>query len=625
MRELYLRAILDNFPFLIWLKDEESRFLAVNAVFANACGAVSPNEVSGLTDLDIWPAELAEQYREDDRLVIAGKVEKNVEEPCLLGKEIGWIETFKKPVISPEGKVLGTVGYARNITSRKLLERQLAENEERWELAISGVNDGIWDWSLETDSVFLSDRWKRMLGYQPEEIPNEYNEWKSRLHPEDIETVQKAVDLHFSNINEIFECTYRLRNKDGTYRWYLARGRAVQGREGRVTRFTGSLSDIHERVLSEQKLRLRTTQLNTIFALSPDGFVAFGEDETIEYVSSAFCELTGLSSGDVIGKSESQLIDVLALQSATDNNESKRTLALLRPCDTFGGNVINPSKLLLDLQHPQSRIIEIGRRYSAGSVVSKIYYFRDVTRDTEVDRLKSEFMSTAAHELRTPMVSIFGFSELLLHSTDLDKETTRELIGTIHRQSIQMSSIINELLDLARIEARRGLDFEIEPLDLNLLISEVVQGFKCQRDGRVPVLKLFDQPAEVLGDRRKILQAVENVLSNAFKYSPSGGEVDVTLCQRAHGDHDGYSIDISDHGIGMSDETMARVCERFFRADSSGAILGTGLGMSIVKEIMELHGGTISMASSLGIGSTVSVWLPRKTVDEGNAAFPQVV
>lgn len=160
---------------------------------------------------------------------------------------------------------------------------------------------------------------------------------------------------------------------------------------------------------------------------------------------------------------------------------------------------------------------------------------------------------------------------------------------------------------------------------MNLLISEVVQGFKCQRDGRVPVLKLFDQPAEVLGDRRKILQAVENVLSNAFKYSPSGGEVDVTLCQRAHGDHDGYSIDISDHGIGMSDETMARACERFFRADSSGAILGTGLGMSIVKEIMELHGGTISMASSLGIGSTVSVWLPRKTVDEGNAAFPQVV
>ncbi len=139
------------------------------------------------------------------------------------------------------------------------------------------------------------------------------------------------------------------------------------------------------------------------------------------------------------------------------------------------------------------------------------------------------------------------------------------------------------------------------------------------------VRNLLDQPTEVLGDRRKISQAISNVLSNAFKYSPSGGEVSVTLSQSSRGDHDGYLIDICDHGLGMSDETIARVCERFFRADSSGNIPGTGLGMSIVKEILELHGGAISIVSSLGIGSTVSVWLPRKIFDEGNAAFPQVV
>ncbi len=118
-------------------------------------------------------------------------------------------------------------------------------------------------------------------------------------------------------------------------------------------------------------------------------------------------------------------------------------------------------------------------------MVSKIYYLRDATRETEMDRLKSEFLSTAAHELRTPMVSIYGFSELLLNSADFDAETVRELINTIHRQSIQMSSIINELLDLARIEARRGLDFVIEPLDLSILIAEVVEVFDPQEDGRV--------------------------------------------------------------------------------------------------------------------------------------------
>ena len=624
-RELYLRAILDNFPFLIWLKDQESRFLAVNAEFAKACGAVSPNEVRGLTDLDVWPAELAERYREDDRQVIAGKVEKIVEEPCQLGQEFGWIETFKKPVIAPDGKVLGTVGYARDITSRKRLERQLAENEERWELAISGANDGIWDWNLETGSVYFSDRWKSMLGYQPEEIQNRYHEWESRIHAKDLDKVKEAVRDHLERITEIFQVDYRIRCKNGEYRWVLARGNAVRNKDGKPTRFVGSHSDIHERITAEQKLRLRTTQLNSIFSLSPDGFVAFGEEETIEYISDAFSELIGLSSKGVLGKSESQFIDVLAQNCIVDNKENQRTLALLRSSNTLNNNLEEPKKLLLEVSHPQFRVVEVGRRYSTGSVVSKIYYLRDATRETEMDRLKSEFLSTAAHELRTPMVSIYGFSELLLNSADFDAETVRELINTIHRQSIQMSSIINELLDLARIEARRGLDFVIEPLDLSILIAEVVEVFDPQEDGRVHVRNLLDQPTEVLGDRRKISQAISNVLSNAFKYSPSGGEVSVTLSQSSRGDHDGYSIDICDHGLGMSDETIARVCERFFRADSSGNIPGTGLGMSIVKEILELHGGAISIVSSLGIGSTVSVWLPRKIFDDGTAAFPLVV
>ena len=619
-RELYLRAMLDNFPFLIWLKDEESKFLAVNTVFAKACGLDSPTEISGLTDLDIWPAELAEQYRADDRQVIASKVEKNVEEPCQFGQELGWIETFKKPVISPDGKVLGTVGYARDITARKLMERQLAENEERWELAISGANDGIWDWNLETNSVYFSDRWKLMIGYQPEEIQNLYLEWESRIHHQDLDRVKEAVRNHLEKVTEIYQIDYRIRCKDGRYRWVLARGNAVRNKSGKPTRFVGSHSDIHERVMAEQKLRLRTTQLASIFLLSPDGFVAFGEDETIEYISEALSGLTGLSIDDVVGKSESELINVLERQCITDSKENQRTLALLRSRDAYKNSFDESKKLLIEVSNPQYRVIEVGRRYSTESVVSKIYYFRDATRETEIDRLKSEFLSMAAHELRTPMVSIYGFSELLLNSSEFDAETRHELIETIHRQSVQMSSIINELLDLARIEARRGLDFEMQSLDLNVLISEAIQGFKCQGDDRFPIIKILDQPMGILGDRRKISQAVINILSNAFKYSPSGGEVVVTLRQSSIGDREGYSIDIRDHGIGMSDETVERVCERFFRADATGNIPGTGLGMSIVKEIMELHGGTVSIASSLGFGSTVSVWLPREKNDEDRTA-----
>ncbi len=613
-RELYLRAILDNFPFLVWLKDADSNFLAVNSRFAEACGRSTANDLRGLNDFDVWPAELAEQYRADDLAVIAGRVEKNVEEPCEIDGERRWIETFKKPVVNADGQVIGTVGFARDITSRKRMEEQLATSEERWELAISGANDGVWDWDLLSGELFLSDRWKTMLGYQPDEISNQFSEWETRIHPDDVEKVMQEVNRHLDGRSLLYQVEHRVRCKDGRYRWILARGKAVRDAYGKPTRFLGSHSDIDERVAAEMRLRLRTSQLNAIFTLSPDGFIAFGDKDSIEYVSTAFTVTTGLAAHEVIGLSEAGLIDRLGALCIADSRGNQLALEALRsPADD-----VQPEhgRNLLDLARPALRTIEVGRRRSSGQNVSKIFYVRDVTHETAVDRLKSEFLSTAAHELRTPMVSILGFSELLLNNNDYDQETVTELVETIHRQSKLMAAIINELLDLARIEARRGQDFEIESLDLNELVREAVQSFRFPEDNRVPVVRLPPLPAETQGDRRKITQAVLNVVSNAFKYSPQGGEISIHLQPKERSGRAGFSIEVRDHGIGMASESVARVCERFFRADSSGTILGTGLGMSIVKEIIELHGGALDVSSVLGEGTLVSLWLPESAPTE---------
>ena len=608
-RELYLRAILDNFPFLVWLKDADSNFLAVNSRFAEACGRSAANELRGLNDFEVWPAELAKQYRADDLAVIAGRVEKNVEEPCEIDGERRWIETFKKPVVNADGQVIGTVGFARDITSRKRMEELLATSEERWELAISGANDGVWDWDIQSGELFLSDRWKTMLGYQPDEISNQFSEWETRIHPDDVEKVMQEVNRHLDGRSVLYQVEHRVRCKDGLYRWILARGKAVRDADGKPTRFLGSHSDINERVAAETRLRLRTAQLNQIFTLSPDGFVAFGDKDSIEYVSTAFTVITGLAAHEVIGLSEAGLIDRLGALCIADSRSNQLALETLRsPVDdvdqAHGRN-------LLYLTGPALLTIEIGRRRSSGQNVSKIFFVRDVTHETEVDRMKSEFLSTAAHELRTPMVSVLGFSELLLNNVDYDQETVTELVETIHRQSKLMAAIINELLDLARIEARRGQDFENESLDLNGLIREAVQSFRFPEDNRIPVVHLPAFPAETQGDRRKITQAVLNVLSNAFKYSPLGGEISIDLQPKSRSGRAGFSIDVRDHGFGMTPESVARVCERFFRADTSGSILGTGLGMSIVKEIIELHGGALDVSSTFGEGSLVSLWLPE--------------
>ena len=241
--------------------------------------------------------------------------------------------------------------------------------------------------------------------------------------------------------------------------------------------------------------------------------------------------------------------------------------------------------------------------------MSQILYVRNVTHEVEVDRMKSEFLSHAAHELRTPMASIFGFSELLL-SRDFDEETRRDLIETIYKQSTWLVEIINELLDLARIDSRRGKEFNIEAVDLAGLVAEVAEAHQIDAS-RWPLS--LDLPAGLpaaRADHAKLRQALTNVLGNAVKYSPEGGAIEIACLTRAAGTASYVGLRVTDHGIGLTREQAARIGERFYRADSSGNIPGTGLGMSIVKEIVELLRGYFEIDSKPGCGTSVTLWLP---------------
>jgi signal transduction histidine kinase len=184
-----------------------------------------------------------------------------------------------------------------------------------------------------------------------------------------------------------------------------------------------------------------------------------------------------------------------------------------------------------------------------------------------------------------------------------------------------MIHIINELLDLARIEARRGKDFVLETAELELLVADVLRDFKAPQERPAPSYVGSAQPHRVCVDRYKLHQALSNVLSNAYKYSPDGGNVEVRLRHGEGAAAQLVGIEVSDRGIGLTTDQLARVGERFYRADASGNIPGTGLGMSIVKEIVELLGGHVALASAVGMGTTVTLWLPTVAAE---AATPQL-
>ena len=375
----------------------------------------------------------------------------------------------------------------------------------------------------------------------------------------------------------------------------------------------GNRVDITDRRVAEAVIRDRTEQLNAIFELSPDGFLSFDANHRIKYASPAFTRMTGLRESDVLGIDETDFSARLA--NACLPNARFSGIAELRMTGKVGADgTALERRQTIELADAGKHVLQVGLRLSNAETVSQILYFRDITHETEVDRLKSEFLSHAAHELRTPMASIYGFTELLL-TQEFDEAARADFLATIYRQSSLMISIINELLDLARIEARRGKDFTIATVDLGELLPEIVAGFKTPGDRPSPTTPPAGGQFQVRADRKKLTQAISNVISNAYKYSPGGGTVELELV-KASVDKDGrprIGIRITDQGIGMTPDQLAHVCERFYRADTSGKIPGTGLGMTIVKEIVELNGGRLEITSKVGVGTTVTVWLPEKT------------
>ena len=342
-----------------------------------------------------------------------------------------------------------------------------------------------------------------------------------------------------------------------------------------------------------ERLQSRTRQLETVLELNPHGVGYFDAEGRLLHANGGLAQWLELPRESLPGLSLRAVQRGLA-EACEDEGDTPIDLAAL------------PARGPRTLKLQRGRVLELSARASDDGGLA--VHLRDVTHQTEVDRLKSEFLTTAAHELRTPMVSILGFSELLLHR-EMPAERRRDMTQTIHRQATLMVQIVGELLDLARIEARQGRDFRIEPQPLAPLVDETLAGLA---PGAVQRLRL-DLPhcdERVCVDAVKTRQAIANVLSNACKYSPGGGDIALASRVCAEGDSPRLGLTVSDRGIGMDEAQLARIFERFYRADPSGHVPGSGLGMSLVREIMELQGGSVEVASRLGHGTSVTLWFP---------------
>lgn len=591
--EAYMRSMVETAPDAIIATRADGTIEWANQASASVFG-LAPNELRGRQITQLLPG-FAEVDVPSWMAVhgIAGRV---------LGHETqgARVDGTRFPIAvsastTPERRGDRYTLVVRDTTDSKWAEQELHLRER----ALESAGDGIVITSMEIPGepiIFANPAFYEMTGYGADDVIG-YN--ARFLLGEDVN--QLEVEEARRAMAEQRGCRVVLRNyrKDGSLFWNLWTLSPVFRGDGVVTHYVSVYSDITTRMAQEETLRLRTERLNTVFDLSPDGFVAVDPECVVRMINPSFAAMTGIQPDEVQGQSLTAL--AVRLTGLLDTTVRK-TLDEVELLDA------SRDDLLLQLRLPVPRtLLTRVRQSEAGQ--EAVLYFRDITHELEVDRMKSEFLSMAAHELRTPMASIYGFTELLLHRA-FSEERRRDMLGTIHRQTGLLVNLVNELLDLARIEERRGKDFQRRVLALAPLVERHLAGMLVPDDPRKVQADLSGATIWVDVDEAKFCQALANVITNAYKYSPREQPIALSLVRRDDERGTWAGVCVTDRGIGMTPEQQARLFERFFRADTSGNVPGTGLGMTIVKEIVELLGGEVQVSSQYQQGTVVTLWLP---------------
>ncbi len=405
-------------------------------------------------------------------------------------------------VTNGAGEITGFLGVAEDISERKRSEAALRKSEERFELAVAGSNDGIWDWDVRTDEVYYSARFLELLGYCDGEFENTLESFHTHLHPQDRERTLASVRRHLK-LRQPYDIEYRLRTKGGEYRWFRARGQAIWDASGLAVRMAGSLTDITEAKQAESVLE----------------------------------------------------------QSANEIQHANQTL----------------------------RIAEADARKAV------------VERD--------QFLAMLSHELRNPLSAILNGVSVLDHPA-VNPETVRRARQVIRRQVDHMSKLLDDLLDVARITQGK-IGFRKKVLDLNQLMLDAGQAMRSAMEahGHQFVITPATEPVLVEGDSTRLLQVVENLLTNAAKYTPPNGRIMMELAV-----HDeSCKLSVRDNGRGLDPDMLEEIFDMFVQSNNAidRSDGGIGVGLTLVRALVSMHGGTVTAQSEgLGRGSEFLVSLP---------------
>lgn len=514
-----------------------------------------------------------------------------------------------------------------NVCSRlKELEELFHRSEERY-CALAQATAQI-TWVMSPDGQVVEDIpfWRAYTGQGETEVKGW--QWLEAVHPDDHAHVlvawQRAIGTR-----TMYETEYRTRRADGVYRYFLVRGMPVFEADGTLREWVGICTDITEHKLLEEQLMARASQLEVIFEAITDGLIVYDQKGNIVQANNATRHLLNKNFAD-----DSNVYERIPVYRTKDgqgqllSTDQVPLMRVLRGEELTGNNTVDiQSDLLDDGGTLQINISGAPMRDNEGRIVGAVCVFRDVTerrcleaehirllatlQETnahleQVNRMQTDFISIVSHEFRTTLTGIQGFSELLCDG-NLDSMDVKEYATDINTDAQRLNRMITELLDLERMKSGKMM-FHLELLNLNTLLIEIIERTRVNTPHHSIQYNLEEFLPEIMGDSDKLTQVVTNLLSNAIKYSPDGGDILITS-QRAG---NCVCVSIQDSGIGIPAEALEKVFLPYNRVNSEQTryIQGTGLGLPIVHQIIQMHNGTVSVESTLGQGSTFHFTLP---------------
>jgi PAS domain S-box-containing protein len=673
--EAKLRHLIEHSADAIVLADEQGAVVEWNQGAEKLTGLASA-EVLGRPVWDVQfrlvpPKRQTPAFYEEHkgyflRLLRAGYAPEAVgqlreAEICCADGTPRFVETRGFSVQAEHGFMAGVVLH--DVTERRRTEDALRENEERLELALEGSQQGFWDWNITTGEVRRNKRWAKVLGYAPHEIASSIAQWEVLVHPDDLAAVWKSIDDHLEGRTPVHEIEFRMRSKDGRYRWVLGRARVMKrDPEGRPVRMSGTFIDITRRRQAEEELARQAETLAVLHETALDLAAQQSLPDLLRAIVVRAVNLLKAKEGGLLlyRPATDDLERVLAHNFIPDRVDIVR-----RRGEGVVGKVLDSGRPLVvdDYERWKGRLPGFQKTFSIVGMpifwgdrllgvldivddVPRTFSVADVALlerfaplaaaalehnrlvfglQQQMEQLKAtqakliqaaklaavgELAAGVAHELNNPLTSVLGFAELLAHNPAVDDSIQHD-IAIIAREAWRARDIVRNLLDFARQNKPQRL-----PADVNQILRQTLDLIRqhVEKSG----VAIAEDYAPNLGlltlDIGQMKQVFLNLITNASHAMPKGGSLSLRTARVG----DEIAISISDTGVGIPPDKLDHIFEPFFTTKPIGQ--GTGLGLSISLGIVQEHGGRITVKSQVGEsapgggpgGSTFTVWLPAE-------------